>query len=324
MKIIGMIKNYSRSLKYFNDKKSEDDSINLIDQSNSNEFIRVKFRFLRRLSLFNIIRYYLLLLLSIYLIVTLTPIKNIQSFIPNEIKSRKNFLIVIAHPDDESLFFNPTILGLISRNKLAHLIVLSNGNNNGLGSIRENEFKISCQHLNIDLSRCLSLNLTYLQDNPNIWWPKINVSNIIDFYINKFQIDLLITFDKYGISGHINHKSIYYGILDYIENNINNNMPMIYELSTISILFKFSSIFDLFRTILTYIPRLIINLLSTFLPFLISKPNDKHILFVNSPYEFYKGLKSFHSHRSQIVWFRNLYTIFSRYMFINDLNKIST
>ena len=78
------------------------------------------------------------------------------------------------------------------------------------------EFKEVCE-LNIDLSRCISLNLTDLQDNPRHWWPKRNISEIVQKYLKQFQIDLLITFDQGGISGHINHKSIAIGIEYYIK-----------------------------------------------------------------------------------------------------------
>ncbi|CAF3600805.1 unnamed protein product, partial [Rotaria sp. Silwood2] len=174
---------------------------------------------------------------------------------------------------------------------------------------------------NIDLSRCLSLNLTDLQDNPHRWWPKENISEIVEQYIKKFEIDLLITFDKGGISGHINHKSLSIGIKYYIEKSVKT--PFIYEISTVSLLFEFSSILDIFRTIIKFIPRLFRSLFSTIFPFLFSPPDDKKILFLTSPFGYLKGLKAFHAHRSQMLWYRHIYTTFSRHMFINDLTKIS-
>ncbi|CAF4276611.1 unnamed protein product, partial [Rotaria sp. Silwood2] len=257
----------------------------------------------------------------IYFLIILTPIKDIQSFIPEEIKKAKNFLIVVAHPDDECLFFSPTILGLISRDKIAHVLVLSTGNSNGLGSIREKELKQSCQRLDVNLSQCTSLNLTDLQDNPNRWWPKENISELIDKYIKEYNIDLLITFDHGGISGHRNHKSIAFGVEYYIEKSFKT--PLIYEISTAAFLFEFSSIIDLFRTTIKFLPRLFRSLFSTIFPFIFSPPNDHRILFVSSPFGYVKGLKAFHTHRSQMLWYRHIYTTFSRYMFINDLIKVS-
>ena len=114
--------------------------------------------------------------------------------------------------------------------KSGHILVLSTGNSLGLGPIREKELQGSCQKLGIDSSRCLSLNLTDLQDDSHRWWPKENISEIVEKYIKQFEIDLVITFDRGGISGHINHRSIAIGIEYYIKNA--DKTPLIYEIST--------------------------------------------------------------------------------------------
>jgi N-acetylglucosaminylphosphatidylinositol deacetylase len=323
MKIIGIIKKFSRDIKYRHDKKDEEDSINLVDSSNDNDgknFLII-FRLIRRISFSFILRCMIIIPLFIYLLMILTPIKNLRSFIPMEMKNTKNFLIVVAHPDDECLFFSPTILSLISDEKSGHILVLSTGNSRGLGPIRVKELKGSCQKLGIDSSRCLSLNLTDLQDDFYRWWPKRNISEIVAKYIKEFQIDLLITFDHGGISGHVNHKSIAFGIEYYITNT--DKTPLIYEISTVSILFEFSSILDIGRTIIKFLPRLFRSLFSTILPFLFSPPNDQRALFVMSPFGYFQGLKAFHAHHSQLLWYRHLYATFSRHMFINDLTKVS-
>jgi hypothetical protein len=41
--------------------------------------------------------------------------------------SQKNILLVIAHPDDECMFFSPTILGLQKGSAKIHLLCLSIG-----------------------------------------------------------------------------------------------------------------------------------------------------------------------------------------------------
>jgi N-acetylglucosaminylphosphatidylinositol deacetylase len=326
MKIIGIIKNLFRNLKYRRDKKDEEDLTELVDSSSDNdvatkeENLMIIYRLTRRISLSFIFRLIILVPLSIYLLIILTPIGNIKSFIPIAIEKSDNFLIVVAHPDDECLFFSPTIIGLLSRRKKGHILVFSTGNSNGLGPIRKNELKGSCERLGIDVSRCLSLNLTDLQDNPHRWWAKENISKIVEKYVNEFQIDLLITFDRGGISGHLNHKSLAIGIEYFIKNS--DKAPLTYQISTVSFLFQFSSIFNIFPTIIQFLPRLFRNLFSTILPFLFSTPNSERVLFVNSPLGYLKGLKAFHSHRSQMLWYRHFYTTFSRHMFINDLKQI--
>jgi N-acetylglucosaminylphosphatidylinositol deacetylase len=317
------MKNLSRNLKYRRDKKDEEDSINLVDRSNNSNEENMKFisRFTHRNRILSILRYILLIPLVIYLLIILTPIKNLQSFIPMEIENSKNFLIVVAHPDDECLFFSPTIIALTLRNKLGHILVLSTGNSLGLGPIREKELKGSCEKFGIDSSRCLSLNLTDLQDDPHRWWPRGNISEIVEKYIKQFQIDLLITFDRGGISGHLNHRSIAVGIEYYIANT--EKTPLIYEITTAALLFEFSSILDIFRTIIKFIPRLYRSFFSTIFPFLFSPPNNQRALFVISPIGYFKGLQAFHAHHSQLLWYRYFYTTFSRHMFMNDLIKIS-
>ncbi len=49
--------------------------------------------------------------------------------LPRELQNAKNLLIVTAHPDDECLFFAPSILGVLDRNHHINrgLIVLSTG-----------------------------------------------------------------------------------------------------------------------------------------------------------------------------------------------------
>ncbi len=49
--------------------------------------------------------------------------------LPIELQGAKNLLIVTAHPDDECLFFSPSILGVLDRNHHINggLIVMSTG-----------------------------------------------------------------------------------------------------------------------------------------------------------------------------------------------------
>ena len=259
------------------------------------------------------VRYFLFGLLLVYFLMIFPPIANLRIFLPDGIEQSKKFLLFVAHPDDECLFFSPTILGLIARNKLGHIVVISTGNSQGLGPLREKELIQSCEILNIPPTRCLALNITNMQDDPKHWWPKDNLSQIIDHYIKSFQADLVITFDRGGISGHVNHRSIAWAMEYYISQT--KKTPLIYQLSTVSSLFEYTSIVDLFRTLLKFLPRIF--------RWLLRLNNDYRVLFVNSPWKYVQALRAFHAHRSQVLWYRHLYTSFSRHMFINDLIQIS-
>ena len=59
---------------------------------------------------------------------------------------RKNTLFVLAHPDDESMFFTPTIEGMKEGSEL-YLLVISNGGYDGLGLERTAEMLAAASHL---------------------------------------------------------------------------------------------------------------------------------------------------------------------------------
>uniref|UniRef100_A0A8C2WXM7 N-acetylglucosaminylphosphatidylinositol deacetylase n=1 Tax=Cyclopterus lumpus TaxID=8103 RepID=A0A8C2WXM7_CYCLU len=62
-------------------------------------------------------------------------------------------LIVTAHPDDECMFFAPTIINLVELNADVHLLCLSEGNYYKQGAQRKQELLNSCAVLGIPDSR---------------------------------------------------------------------------------------------------------------------------------------------------------------------------
>lgn len=69
----------------------------------------------------------------------------------------KKILMVTAHPDDEAMFFAPTILALNARAATGEvefaLVCLSNGNAEGLGATRTTEFKRSADVLGVPANK---------------------------------------------------------------------------------------------------------------------------------------------------------------------------
>ncbi|XP_050019628.1 N-acetylglucosaminyl-phosphatidylinositol de-N-acetylase isoform X4 [Alexandromys fortis] len=62
-------------------------------------------------------------------------------------------LLVIAHPDDEAMFFAPTVLGLARLGQRVFLLCFSAGNYYSQGEIRKKELLQSCDVLGIPPSR---------------------------------------------------------------------------------------------------------------------------------------------------------------------------
>nr|CAG8592535.1 13228_t:CDS:2 [Entrophospora candida] len=101
----------------------------------------------------------------------------------------KTILLLISHPDDECMFFGPTLLNLKSKNDII-VLCLSNGNQAGIGEIRTKELE---------------------ENNPKKYWDPVLISTIIKDYVIKNGVEVIITFDNKGISGHLNHISAYNG-----------------------------------------------------------------------------------------------------------------
>ena len=138
----------------------------------------------------------------------------------NRMESSDFVLLIVAHPDDECMFFFPTIVHLASKTGEIpfYILCMSNGNYNGLGRQREKELIKAARILGIDASKVTILDDPLLQDNPHVDWNEERVSHCIFQHIQLLLVKnpqdkqtnvTIITFDKYGISGHRNHISIY-------------------------------------------------------------------------------------------------------------------
>ncbi len=139
--------------------------------------------------------------------------KKINLFF-NEIQ-KKSVLIIIAHPDDEIMFFSPTIKNLLNKKINIKLLCLSNGNYDGIGKIREEEFSKVCKQLKIEDYKIL--NDDRLQDNIKLKWDKEYVKSKIAHYMNDHnnldEIGAIISFDEIGVTSHSNHISCCEGLM---------------------------------------------------------------------------------------------------------------
>lgn len=115
-----------------------------------------------------------------------------------------NFLLVIAHPDDEAMFFMPTLYNLKEKEKKLFIFCLSDGNAYGKGKTRRQEFEKSCQELGI-----VDFKIGNFEDNPKREWDPKLAKAAIEKQIKLWNIDSVITFDEKGVSGHPNHISCY-------------------------------------------------------------------------------------------------------------------
>nr|ACO12149.1 N-acetylglucosaminyl-phosphatidylinositol de-N-acetylase [Lepeophtheirus salmonis] len=208
-------------------------------------------------------------------------------------------LIVIAHPDDEVMFFGPTIANLTRDHEMnVHLLVLSRGNFRGEGNLRKMELYKAAEALSISKDNITLLNYTKLQDNPKARWSEELVADIIYQYVESQDIGVILSFDRFGVSGHKNHSSIYNALLlltsEERSQSFRSNNTRILVLNSVNILRKYSGVFDLPMS------------------YALSP-----ISFIASPKDWINIQKAMMCYGSQYVWFRKIYMIFSRYILIN-------
>ena len=136
--------------------------------------------------------------------------------IEKDLQSIGSVLLIIAHPDDEIMFWTPTIKTLISKNIKMKILCLSNGNYDGLGELREKEFDNVSRALNFPDN--VILNIPQLQDNIHQKWDSSIISTQIEEFLkNNQDVKTILTFDRNGVTKHPNHISCFYGLNYYLK-----------------------------------------------------------------------------------------------------------
>ncbi|XP_066221049.1 N-acetylglucosaminyl-phosphatidylinositol de-N-acetylase isoform X1 [Saccopteryx leptura] len=118
-------------------------------------------------------------------------------------------LLVIAHPDDEAMFFAPTLLGLARRRHRVFLLCFSAGNYYNQGETRKKELVQSCDVLGIPPSSVMIIDSRDFPDDPGVQWDTEHVARVLLRHIEEHDINLVVTFDAGGVSGHSNHVALY-------------------------------------------------------------------------------------------------------------------
>ncbi|XP_007485869.1 N-acetylglucosaminyl-phosphatidylinositol de-N-acetylase isoform X3 [Monodelphis domestica] len=121
-------------------------------------------------------------------------------------------LLVTAHPDDEAMFFAPTLLGLTRLKYQVSLLCFSAGNYYNQGEIRKRELLQSCDVLGIPPSSVTIIDHRQLPDDPNEDWNPELVATLLQRHIKDNYTDLVVTFDIGGVSGHANHIALYFAV----------------------------------------------------------------------------------------------------------------
>ncbi|KAI0393131.1 N-acetylglucosaminyl-phosphatidylinositol de-N-acetylase [Xylariaceae sp. FL0594] len=255
----------------------------------------------------------------------------------------KKICLLIAHPDDEAMFFAPTVLALTRPETGNHvkILCLSTGNADGLGDTRRQELVRSALLLGLRREEdVLVIDDPNFPDSMTTTWDPNRISALLSTAFAPHlggnaskhpsadgpptaAIDVLITFDGSGVSSHPNHISLYHGARTFIT-ALNKGKPGwaspvdLYTLTTVGIMRKYASFFDALLTIIVALFRGQKARRSS------DKGNPGTLLVMSS---LIGGRENYGSarramtdaHKSQMVWFRWGWILLSRYMVINDL-----
>ena len=136
----------------------------------------------------------------------------------------------------------------------------------------------------------------------DVCWKESDILEIVLKYKENNHIDVIISFDEYGVSGHVNHRSIRYA-LDHALKNRLLNIP-VYSLLSCSVFLKYFSF------------------VGAFISYLIASSTSRNLVFF-SIRNYTTAVAAMYQHKSQMLWFRYFYLLFSRYMFFNELKPIN-
>jgi N-acetylglucosaminylphosphatidylinositol deacetylase len=215
--------------------------------------------------------------------------------------------LVIAHPDDECMFFTPTVAHLVASGWQVHVLCLSSGNADGLGRVRTKELDASAKLLGIS-------SVTLIDDEQQLadgmhrdWSPEVIHRHVEAFCTDK-KLTTLLTFDDYGISGHPNHISTYHGVRSFLSSQHRDGVVG-YELRSTPIWRKYAGVLD---AALSWAEERTMAMFSR---------GSERVHFVSL---LQPGLvhRCMVAHASQFVWYRRLFIVFSRYTYVNTLREV--
>lgn len=201
------------------------------------------------------------------------------------------FLFVFAHPDDECMFFSPTIKTLCKKGDV-HFICLSLGFEKK--QERKQELMESALKFGIKQNKVHCVDSNELKDGKHfIWNPLVVCKEIEKIFLSIGIPKGIFTFDEKGVSSHPNHISVFKGTKLFVKKYKLNG----FKLKTFSLFFKYNVLLKYF--------------------FLKTKNN---ILQYSS--EKNAAIKSMYCHKTQLYFYRKLFIRFSLYSFLNLFSVI--
>ena len=264
------------------------------------------------------------------------------------------FVLVVAHPDDESMFFFPTLnlittLQIENDNSLlpkisnhhsntttysTYVLCLSNGGYDNLGHVREKEMYNVCKKCySLDPNHVKVVNHEDLQDNPDIHWNEDVISDTVQNYIEdiiKERSKSLSCIPSNYTASTINQPNYQICIFTFDNYGVSGHIN---HISTSRGVRKFlykqkPQNYDLKVFELQSIKSNILRKYFFPIDWCYYKCNkskyerNKHSILVIAFYP-WNAWCTMSLHASQFVWYRKLSILFSRYCYVNTFQEVS-
>lgn len=235
---------------------------------------------------------------------------------PRTAQSGHIALLAIAHPDDESMFFVPTIAALKRTGYRVHVLCLSKGLVGSKAESRADELKAAALPLGIDADAVEVIDDERLQDGFDQRWDAERISEIVDRSVKKTGASLVISFDGRGVTGHPNHIATHKGVQLYARSQgATQSRVACYQLQSVHAARKFvGSFWDMALSVMAHAIRSFVQSPRA------ASGSSVTVVVVNlNPLLSHRAMVA---HWSQYVWFRALFLAGSRFTWVNTLKLI--
>ena len=205
--------------------------------------------------------------------------------------------LVIAHPDDECMFFSPALEALRQSGVRTTICCLSNGDAYGLGRVREKELQRSCETYGMARADVEVVEDKRLRDGMDEEWDPAVVVTHVERHCASVGTTHLLGFDEGGISGHPNHVACAQALV-----RLRSSSRPVWVQRT-------------FGGPSQYLGALQLLLWHAF-------GRRKNGVVACTLATLVPALRAMRRHGSQLVWYRYLHLLLSRYVYINLLKKL--
>lgn len=228
--------------------------------------------------------------------------------------------LVVAHPDDEAMFFWPTLLQLHAVGIPISVLCLSTGNYDGLGGVRAEEMRRSCLSLGVAGPECEIVDAAELPDGPHPW-PEGVVADRVTKFVASRNVATVITFDDRGISGHPNHVSTSRGVRRARANAEGDRRARDIAGDGFGGSEDPPALFDVLMLETVSLPWKYIGFMALIFSPLEDIEGSGSIAGGCACTWPLASLTALRVHRSQLVWYRFLSSLFSRYAYLNTFQQ---